>query len=467
MYKRIFFICCLLVFFYGGLGAYSLLNNNEGLYAQISWEMLENGNWIIPHLNGVPYIEKPPLLYWLIAGCFKIFGKTEAAARFVPATFGFLTCIVLYFFARSFHKERWGRFSALILASCCGFIIFSRMVFFDVALTFFLTSSALCFYKFYQTNEKKYLYGLSFCMAAAVLTKGLVSIVLMGLVILSFLLIERNFLFLKFFFNPVAIGIFLILTIPWHVLAALQEPGFTWFYFINEHWMRFLDKRIPRDYYTGSLYYYIPRVLGYAVPWTFLAPFFVKKISFSIVDSFRRFLWCWFVAFFCFFSLSKAKANYYMVVGMPPLALWLGAYLENYRWKKTILALALLSSAILVIGGIFYIRAKEDHFSTKSSLEVFKKDETVYLYKRFEEFSTVPFYTGKLVPLLNSESRDLWYGQQSGLRPDLFLSSENVIEKETAIYVMKRDKDEFLKKYGDVPKKIIYDFPQYFIFYLY
>ena len=87
MLKNVLFILGAAAFFYGGLGSYALLNNNEGLYAQIAWEMLESGNWVIPHLNGVPYIEKPPLLYWLVAGSFKLFGKNEWAARFVPAPF--------------------------------------------------------------------------------------------------------------------------------------------------------------------------------------------------------------------------------------------------------------------------------------------------------------------------------------------------------------------------------------------
>ena len=114
-------------------------------------------------------------------------------------------------------------------------------------------------------------------MAAAVLTKGFVALVLMGIVILSFTGLERNFSFLKLLFNPLAIGIFLILTVPWHILASLQDPGFSWFYFINEHWMRFLDKRVPKDYYTGPFYYYVPRIMGYMVPWVFLMPFLFEK----------------------------------------------------------------------------------------------------------------------------------------------------------------------------------------------
>jgi 4-amino-4-deoxy-L-arabinose transferase-like glycosyltransferase len=469
MLKKNFFfffllIQSLLLFFYFGLGGYGLLNNNEGLYAQIPWEMITSGNWIIPHLNGVPYIEKPPLLYWLIAGSFKVFGKTEFAARFVPATFGFLSCCSLYFFARSFGSERWGRLSALILSSFMGFAIFSRMVFFDVALTFFLTVSALSFYKFYQTREKKYLYGLSVFMAAAVLTKGFVALVLMGIVILSFTGLERSFSFLKLLFNPLAIGIFLILTVPWHLLASLQDPGFSWFYFINEHWMRFLDKRIPKDYYTGPFYYYVPRVIGYIVPWIFLMPFFVRKKRANLETSMQRFLWCWFIGFFVFFSLSKAKANYYMVVGLPPLALWLGAHLSKANWKNFITGVALLSSAIMIVGGVVYVRQKEDKFSVKRSIGFLDLKESIYLYKRFEELSTLPFYVEREIPILDCESKDLWYGQRVGKRPDLFLSSRDTFLNQRSIYVLKRDERDFLMKYKEFSKKILYEAPGYFVF---
>ncbi|OFW95659.1 MAG: hypothetical protein A2977_03895 [Alphaproteobacteria bacterium RIFCSPLOWO2_01_FULL_45_8] len=465
MLKNVLFILGAAAFFYGGLGSYALLNNNEGLYAQIAWEMLESGNWVIPHLNGVPYIEKPPLLYWLVAGSFKLFGKNEWAARLVPATFGFLTCLALYVFAGSFHKRRWGQLSAFVLATCCGFIVFSRMVFFDVVLTFFLTASALCFYKFYDTEEKKYVYGLSCFMAAAVLTKGLVPLALMGLLILVFLVLEKNLLFLRVLLNPGACGVFFMLAVPWHVAAALQEKGFLWFYFVNEQWMRFLDKRVPRDYYTGPVYYYFPRVLGYMVPWTFLAPFFVRKKSLTESSSLQRFLGCWFLTFFVFFSLSKAKANYYMVVGMPPLALWLGMHLSGYRWQKRITVLAAISSATLMVAAIVYVKNHEDHFSTKGSLSVVSKETPLYLYKRFEELSTLPFYVGRPIPIIESESHDLWYGKGTLKREDLFLSDKDPFLKQRVVYVMKKDQNEFLEKQGDIPPKIIYDFPGYSIFY--
>lgn len=463
MLKNIIFFGCIAAFFFSGLGAYPLLNNNEGLYAQIAWEMLETGDYIIPHLNGVPYIEKPPLLYWLIAGSFKLFGKSVFSARLIPALFGMLTSLSLYLFARSLHQEKGGKYAAFLLTTCCGFIIFSRMVFFDVVLTFFLTAAAFTFYKLYQTEHKKYLYLFSAFMAAAVLTKGLVALVLTGGLILSFLLIERNLLFLKYFFDPLVIGIFFSLTLPWHILACLKEEGFAWFYFVNEHWMRFLDKRIPRDYYTGPFYYYMPRLLGYLVPWTFLAPFFLRKSS-VLTSSLNKFLGCWFFSFLLFFSLSRAKANYYMVVGLPPLALWMGAYLSTYSKRILVSGVAAIFSASLMIVGVMHVQQKQDLFSVKKSLSVIPAHQSLYLYKRFEELSSLPFYAGGPIPIIESESQDLWYGQQTRTREDLFLSVKDSKEGSKAIYVMTKDKEDFLKKYEDKQPKTIYTSSYYAVF---
>lgn len=461
-----FFFPSLLLLFYAGLGAYPLLNNNEGLYAQIAWEMLQSGDWVIPHLNGVPYIEKPPLLYWLIALSFKVFGKTAFAARLVPATFGFATCLSLYFFARSIHKKKLGQYSAVILASFAGFMIFSRMVFFDVALTFFLTAAALCFYKFYETLTKKYLYLFSALMAGAVLTKGIVALALMGVLIISFLCVEKKLEFLKYFFNPVAILIFLGLTVPWHVAASLKEPGFAWFYFVNEHWMRFLDQRIPRDYYRGPWYYYVPRLLVYMVPWTFVIPFIIKKNLFSSLASFQKYLMCWFLSFLFFFSVSKAKANYYMVVGLPPLALGLGHVVaEKMRQGRLILIVNMGIGLALVMGGVWYMNRHPRSFSVEPSLSAIQKNVPIYLYKRFEELSTLPFYANRSIPIIDSESRDLWYAQQQGHETTFLPHLYNLILP-GYVYVLNRDEENFLKKYQDFHPKIIYTSSIYKIFFI-
>ncbi len=449
--------------FYLGLGFYGLLNNNEGLYAEIAWETLADGHHVIPYLNGVPYIEKPPLLYWLVALSFKIFGKSVFAARFVPATFGMLVCLSLLWFGQALKRPLWGFLSAIILSSFLGFVIFSRMVFFDGVLTAFLTWALLSFYKFYKEGQKGFVRIFFVCSALAALAKGLVALILLGLVVLIFLGVQRNLKFIGKILDPLGIALFLVIFTPWHVMASLQEADFAWFYFINEHVLRFLSKREPHDYYGGPIYYYLPRLAGYMIPWTLLLPFFLRKAYYKKENPLQAFLLVWFLVFLFFFSLSQAKANYYMMTGLPPLALGIASFLENYPYRGRILAVATGLSIALTVGGIWYVHEKGSSFSMEKG-SAFLTDDTrpVYLYKRFEELSSLPFYLGHNVPLVSSESQDLLYGQKS--RPDspIFVTKEH-IKPHGFMVVHRRDLSEFSNTFAGRYKPI-YDEKTYTIF---
>lgn len=427
------------LFFYGGLGGYGLLNNNEGLYAEIAREMVQSSDYVLPHLNGVPYIEKPPLLYWLVVLSFKVFGVSAWAARLVPATFGMLTCMTLMWFCRRIGRYCLGNVAAVLLASSCGFIVFSRMVFFDGGLTFFLTLSALTFYRFFETGDRRYVRVFYGSLALGILMKGLVILVLMGMIVVIFCAISRRISYVTYMLDPWGIVGFLALVVPWHVMASGRDPGFMWFYFVNEHIMRFLDQRIPRDYYRGPLYYYIHRFLGYILPWTFILPVLRSRDSPSPL---KRFLWVWFLTLFVFFSVSKAKANYYMMVAMPPAVLWIGMGLLSWRYWKIALGSGVAVSLSLMVGGIIYMNTHESHFSMRSLVdELSLSQKKVYLYRRFEELSSLAFYVGHPVPIIDCQSHDLWYGKTQGHRLELFLTCDDV--KSGSVVVASRDDETF------------------------
>jgi 4-amino-4-deoxy-L-arabinose transferase-like glycosyltransferase len=347
----------ILLFFlyYYGLGSYGLLNNNEGLYAEIPREMLESGQYIIPYLNGVPYIEKPPLLYWLIALVYKIGGVSETTARLIPATAGVALSLATYFFARAMGSLVTARLSLLVLLTMGGLIVFSRMVFFDVLLTLFLSASLFSFFMWYKTHHKVSLRFFYLFLALAVMTKGIVALGLIGLGILLFLILtgslqER----LRTFLDCWGILLFLAVVLPWHIAASFQEKEFIHFYFINEHFLRFLGRRIPKDYYHGPWYYYFPRLFLTALPWSFTLPLIFKKSSHD--KSLMIFLWVWVLVFFVFFSVSQAKANYYLVTIFPPLsllfALKLEAFSEVESLKKIRQAVALFLAIFLPAAGL-------------------------------------------------------------------------------------------------------------------
>ncbi len=245
-----------LLFCYVGLGSYYIIDINEGLYAQISQEMLQTGQYIIPHLNQLPYIEKPPLLYWLIAGCYKVFGVSAFSARFIPAT-AMLWCIFsIFWFGRKINLPRTGFVSAVMLSSSLGFWLIGRTILFDMVLTALLSSAFYLFYLWYTKNQKLYLRIAYILLGFAILCKGLLVLIIAPAIVGIFLLWERQF-FSRFFQMLDICGLLLLLLValPWHILAMMQQPEFAWFYFINEHVGRFLNTRFPHDYHVGSIFY--------------------------------------------------------------------------------------------------------------------------------------------------------------------------------------------------------------------
>ncbi|MFZ6656113.1 ArnT family glycosyltransferase [Undibacterium sp. TJN19] len=348
-------VWCLAIFFVAyGLGSYPILDNNEGLYAEIPREMLASGDWtywIIPHLNGLAYMEKPPLLYWLTAISFALFGEHEWAARLVPASSA-LACVgMMLWFGRQIGRISAARLAAIIFISGVGVIAMSRTLMFDMLLTAFLSGALMCGYLFNTTQDKKKLYWSVTLLAFALLAKGFVAIILFCAVTLAYLIllsasIGDFFKRLGAWFSWRALGLFFLIAAPWHVAAILTEPIFAWFYFVNEHVLRFLGKREPHDYYAGAWWYYLPRMIIYLFPWSFFLPLLilVKSVQQS-AKSLHFFMTSAWLIPVLFFSLSSAKANYYLVVVMPLAAMQLAIALEDrgfgQRWARLLIGLVL------------------------------------------------------------------------------------------------------------------------------
>lgn len=439
--------------FYYGLGIYGLANNNEGMYAEISREMYISHQYIIPTLNGVPYIEKPPLLYWLINLCFHLWGVGTFAARFVPATCGVLVCGSLVFFAQQINRLREGLLAALILGTSLGFILIARVVFFDMLLTAMLTLSLLSFYLSWFYAKPFYMRLAYFFLGLAVLAKGLIALIFAFPITIIFLLCTQTFRSsLKMLFDPLGILIFLLVTLPWHVLATLQHPGFFQDFFINEQLLRFLDKRIPHDYYEGPLYYYLPRIIFYLLPWGLLLPLLgLKKYRENISkDPLKIFLWLWFLIPLVFFSLSKAKANYYMVLSCPALALLLAhAIYSDFlqkKWLKSwiaVISIFITLSFSSIVFAAHFAKQYEDRFSAKNLARFFQSQtekKPIFVYQEFERISSLGFYLAEPLRIIDSRSKDLWYGPR--FAPDYFLTPQNFARtiQDHSYYVVLRKK---------------------------
>ncbi|MBC3861668.1 glycosyltransferase family 39 protein [Undibacterium jejuense] len=338
------------------LGGYAVLDNNEGLYAEISREMLHSGDWaqwIIPHLNGLSYMEKPPLLYWLTAMFFGMFGEAEWVVRLVPAL-SCLGCVgLILWFARQVNRETAGKFAAIVFVSALGVTAMARTLMFDMLLTVFLTGAVMHAYLYLESRQQSLLYRTMALLAFALLAKGFVSLILFSAIIGSYILISSSsigdfFQRLGLWFNWRGLLVFFVISAPWHIAAMMTEPIFAWFYFINEHILRFLGKREPHDYYAGAWWYYIPRVLIFLFPWSLLLPSLLFAKGQVLQDKkLHLFLFMAWLMPVLFFSSSSAKANYYLVAVMPVAAMQLAFMVESKikaaSWRMLVPGIVLIA----------------------------------------------------------------------------------------------------------------------------
>ena len=510
-----------------GLGSYGLLNNNEGLYAEIPREMIAAGDWrgwIIPHLNGLPYMEKPPLLYWLTALSFLLFGESEWSARLVPALSSLACVALLLWFGKTVQRPQAGRLAALMFATGLGVFAMSRALMFDMLLTALLAAALMLAYQSLMEGQPRRLRAAYALLALALLAKGFVALILFGLVALAFdfhrARSPREFVRgCAKWFEWRALAVFFIIAAPWHLAASLVEPAFAWFYFVNEHVLRFLGQREPHDYYAGPWWYYLPRMVIYLFPWSFLLPaLLTRRVGTSVAPALPRFLLLAWLLPLAFFSISSAKANYYLVAVMPFAALHLALALEERDFLRprlralpgvligigaaalaltfathevepaaqppllflglgqqqfTVLGLAslallALAAALLAwrsfrIGILSYLALPalitaslavaivplEPQVSARPLAQYLQQQvgRQVYLYRSFEELSSLPFYLKQAVPVIDSVSADLFWGNR--LRPGnpVMLSSAQftqiLSQQRVAVVVLDRHLQEF------------------------
>ncbi|HOV89391.1 MAG TPA: glycosyltransferase family 39 protein [Syntrophorhabdaceae bacterium] len=336
MNKRYLLILFLMswIFFFYGLGDYSLKDPDEGRYAEIPREMVESGDLIVPRLNYVRYFEKPPLFYWTVAGFYSVFGINEWSFRIPCALSAFFLVFLLYVFSKRWFGEKIAFFSSLILASSFGFFSMARIVTLDMFFTLWLSCSLFSFYGFYREKKPFYIYLFYICLALATLTKGIVVIVLMLITIFIFLLTEKKLSFLKEIKPLGGAAIYLAITLPWFIIISVKEREFFYFFFIDQHFLRFFTSKHKR---TGNILYFFPVLFGGLFPWSFFLPRAILNLWKR--EGLRLFL-IWSFVVFAFFSVSGSKLLPYILPIFPSLALIIGTLFGerdvsqvNKRWE--------------------------------------------------------------------------------------------------------------------------------------
>lgn len=335
------------------LGSAALFEPDEGRNAEKAREILLLRDWITPHENFHPVLDKPIAFYWLIALSYKLFGVSEWAAR-LPSALAALGCVgIVYFFARAEWGQRRALWSGLILLTCVEFFVLARLVIFDMPLTFSLTLGLCAFYQASHSDDVKRRMVLCLLMysalGAATLIKGLVGIVVPGMVIFGYLLLSRRWSTLRKIFLVPGTLLFFAIVLPWYLEMNARHEGYLRYYFWDEHFGRFASDEFDR---TQPWYYFIAVGLVGFFPWTLLLPLGIAGFRRKTCDDKTLFLLLWAGVPFLFFSASKSKLPHYILPIFPALAILTASWLVSLFRQSAQKAQAVLSLTWIAYGSV-------------------------------------------------------------------------------------------------------------------
>ena len=304
------------------LGGAALFEPDEGRNAEKAREILLLSDWVTPHLNFHPVLDKPIFFYWLIALAYKFFGISEWAARLPSALAALGSVALVYFFARAQWGKAQALWSGLILLTSVEFFLLARIVIFDMPLTFFLTLALCAFYQASHSddvNRRRMLCLLMYgALGAATLIKGLIGVVVPGMVIFCYLLLTKQWLVLRRLYLVPGAFIFLAIVLPWYLEVGARHEGYLRYYFWDEHFGRFASDEFDR---TQPWYYFILVGLVGFFPWTLLWPLVTSGFRRRACDDKTLFLLLWAGVPLIFFSASKSKLPHYILPIFPALAI--------------------------------------------------------------------------------------------------------------------------------------------------
>jgi 4-amino-4-deoxy-L-arabinose transferase-like glycosyltransferase len=304
-----------------------LIDRDEGRYAEAAREILASGDWLVPRVFGVPYLEKPPLFYWLTAVACRLVGVDELGARLVSALAAAFGVLATGLFARRMFGPRAGLASAAILATSGLYFVLARVAVTDMLFSVLVAGSLLTYF-LAETEGRSYA-PFWLLAAAATLTKGPVAPVLCGLVALGHLAVRGSWQSLRVRRFWVGLLLYLMVVLPWFALIELRYPSFLHFYVYKEHVLR-----VAGDEHREAFYWYLPWLLAGFLPWTPVLLAALPAIrrrteEDSPAGAAARFAVIWAVIVFVFFSVPRGKLAPYILPVFPALAILLGAALAR------------------------------------------------------------------------------------------------------------------------------------------
>ena len=367
------------------------MDDVDAVQAQIARNMLDSGDWVTAHLDGIAYFEKSPLKYWLIALSYKIFGVHDWAARLPISLSAVVLCWLVFRMGAWAFSARAGMYAGLAMATCVGMFLFTRVQIPEAALAGTIALAMWAFLRALDEQERRpslWAAIMAASIGTGLMLKGLIAALFpigAALLYLAFTrqLASRDVWHRLHPFRGIVIA--LAIAAPWHVLATIRNPpyfdftlhsgpgqyhGFFWFYFINEHVLRFLNLRYPRDYNTVPRAYFWLFHLLWLFPWSVYLPA-VARLPFKPVNRagrLRLLCLCWAGFPLMFFTFSSTQ-EYYSLPCYAALALLIGSALTELKlqpWARGgRIALGVIASicalaAAAILTQVWYIPAPGD-----------------------------------------------------------------------------------------------------------
>jgi 4-amino-4-deoxy-L-arabinose transferase-like glycosyltransferase len=361
------------VLWFANLGTRDLLHPDEGRYAEIAREMAATGDWVTPRLNDLKYFEKPPFQYWATVVAYRAFGVHEWTARLWPALAGFLGVVALGYAGFVMGGAVLGVFAGLALAGMLWHAGLAQVVSLDSGLSFFLTLAFTGFViaqraEASPSERRAWMWVAWAAMAGATLSKGLVGIALPGGALVAYTAVTRDFASWRRLHVTSGLALYLVLTAPWFVAVARANDEFLAFFFVHEHFQRFLTTEHRRG---GPWYYFIALFVAGVLPWLTVLAYGARRVWREGDANARGFSWQRFALVYAgfvllFFSASGSKLPSYILPMFPPLALvvgWLLIRLDERTLFRLFLPLVVAAGALLLAMLAAYDRVATRYFA--------------------------------------------------------------------------------------------------------
>jgi len=366
---------------------------DEGRYVGVAWDMVRFDSTWTPLLNGLPYFHKPPLFYWLNEVSFLLFGAHEWAARLPSILISWLTVVALYLFVRRHRGAEVATLSVLVLITMPYYYGASQYANLDmlvagmISLTILAGAEAVSRAANGEPRAHWFAIAAGFLAALAVLSKGLIGVVLPGGVLFFWILATRRWIGLKVLLAPGVWLAFLSIMVPWFALMEIHYPGFLHYFFVYQHFERYLSDGFNQQ---QPFWFFLPVIFGISLPWSlWLVRYGWQRGEMTFERDWLWLMVLWIVVITVFFSIPASKLIGYTVPVLPALAVliaeaiwatWKGVRAErDTRWTVITLTAAALS-CLIALTIFFFINGRSSKpFVEQFRSEISAQDQFVFL----------------------------------------------------------------------------------------